>query len=201
MVRNRLPSGVCTMRQPKWLPLESGPSWRKITLHVVEPRRALVDQPRARQRRAAAAGRRLGEAEIDGAGSAQSRGRARRRAGRPGRARRPAARRRAAGDSLPSLADDAQAARPLGDQHAAVGQEGERPGMVQAAARRSRPPICRRTRETSARRRAPPRCATERRPRMRLSTISCASSWCSSLAATTVRAPPRFQQVARRSHR
>ena len=31
------------------------------------------------------------------------------------------------------LADDAHAARPLGDQHAAIGKESERPGKGQAA--------------------------------------------------------------------
>ena len=36
------------------------------------------------------------------------------------------------GDSLPS-GDDAQPAGPLGHQHAAVGQERERPGIIQAA--------------------------------------------------------------------
>ena len=31
VVRNRLPSGVCAMRQPQWLPRDGGPCWRKIT--------------------------------------------------------------------------------------------------------------------------------------------------------------------------
>ena len=101
-------------------------------LDVVEPGRALVGERCARERGTAAAGRRLGEAEVDRAVAAvvaiehdvvQSALAARehpRHAGERGR-------------ELAVLVDDAHAPRFLGDQHAAVGQEGQRPRIGEPA--------------------------------------------------------------------
>ena len=100
-------------------------------LHVVEPGRAFVHQPGAGKRGARAAVHRLGIAEIDGmvlrvaavehdVEQAALAGRENlRHAGERGR-------------ELAVRGDDAHAPRPLGHQHAAVGQEGERPGMIEA---------------------------------------------------------------------
>ena len=89
IVRNRLLSALCAMRQPKWLPLDSGPSWRKITFtssslpssaSVARAIAVRAPPPRARRSRNRSSC------------SARNRGRARRRAVRPGRTQRPSAR-------------------------------------------------------------------------------------------------------------
>ena len=58
------------------------------------------------------------------------------------------------GESLPSRVDDAQPAGPLGDQHAAVGQEGEAPRMIEPARDRLDAEIAGAGREGLRRRRA-----------------------------------------------
>ena len=63
MVRNRLLSAVCTMRQPKCRPRGRRTFLAEDHLHVFEP---VAGEARARHRGAAAAVVRLGEAEIDG---------------------------------------------------------------------------------------------------------------------------------------
>ena len=103
--------------------------------HLARRRAAAVavDQPRARQRGLAAAARPARRSRNRSCRSSRTRGRGSRRAVRPGRARTPCGTPATGGDSLPSLRDDAHAARPLGDQHAAVGKEGDRPGIGEAA--------------------------------------------------------------------
>ncbi len=100
-------------------------------LDRIEPGRAFIHQPSARERGARAAVCRLGVTEIDGVilreaavehdvvQAALTRREDFRYAAERGRERA-------------VLGDDAHAPGPLGDQHAAVGQEGERPRMIKA---------------------------------------------------------------------
>ena len=100
-------------------------------LDRVEPRRAVIHQPGAGERRARAAADRLGVTEIDRVvlavvaverdvvQAALARGEDFRHARERGR-------------ELAVRADNAHAPGALGDQHAAIGQEGERPGMDEA---------------------------------------------------------------------
>src|SRR5712691_1022809 len=101
-------------------------------LDVVEPRRAFIDQTRARERRAGAAVDRFGIAKIDDLvlriaaiehDVVQAALTGCEDFGHAGERRR----------QLAVLADDTQATGPLGDQQAAVRQEGERPRIDQAA--------------------------------------------------------------------
>jgi hypothetical protein len=102
-------------------------------LHILEPRSGVVEEPCTGERRARAAAARLGEAEIDRmvlrvaavehdvVQATLARGEHLRHAGEWRR-------------ELAVFADDAHAARPLRDQHAAVvGQERECPGILEAA--------------------------------------------------------------------
>src|SRR5215831_13156754 len=100
-------------------------------LDRIEPGRAFVHQPTARERGARTAVHRLGVTEIDGLilreaavehdveQAALARREHLRHTAERGRER-----------AVPG--DDAHAPGPLGDQHAAGGQEGERPGMIKA---------------------------------------------------------------------
>jgi len=101
-------------------------------LHILESRSGVVEEPCTGERRARAAADRLGKAEIDGVvlrvtaiehdvvQAALARGEHLRHAGEWRR-------------ELAVLSDDAHAPRPLRDQHAAVGQERECPGVLEAA--------------------------------------------------------------------
>ena len=113
-------------------------------LHVVEPRRLAVVEPRARQRGAAAAVEPARHSRNRSSCSMRSRGRARRRAARPDRWRTTCGTPATGGDSLPSRVDDAQPAGPFGDEHPAVGQESETPGMIEPARDRLDRSDCRR---------------------------------------------------------
>ena len=116
-------------------PREAGPCWWKIVCHRDQARRAAVRPPAARMRdrdAAAAAVGVLGVAEIDGAIFCEIA--AEHHVHQAGLALRVDLRH--AGERRRQFAaarDDAHAAGPLGHQHAAVGQKGERPGMHQAA--------------------------------------------------------------------
>ena len=100
-------------------------------LERIEPGRAFVHQPSARERGARATLHRLSVTEIDGLilrEATVERDVEQAALARREHLRHPAER----GRECAVLGDDAHAPGPLGDQHAAGGQEGERPGMIKA---------------------------------------------------------------------